>query len=107
MGVLKRFGQVVLLSMTCPRRYGIPMSSPSPCRRSQEKACVMTTLWKELRTGIIIIIFLKLLGCARASLPLIYLGKRGRKVRDWFPASIFLHRLSRGKLEGGQGSAEN
>lgn len=66
----------------------------------------MTMLWKELSTGIFIL-FLKLLGCPRTSLPLVYLGERGRKVRDGFLNSIFLHKLSRGKLEGGEGSAEN
>lgn len=55
--VLKLFRQVVLLSVivSCPRSFGIPMSSLSPPKGSKEDACVVTMLWKEINTGIFII----------------------------------------------------
>lgn len=88
--VLKRLGQVALLSKTvsCPRSFGIPTSSLSPHRGSKEEACVMAVLRKELNTGIFILFF-KLLDCPRTPLPFRYLGERGRKLRDRFPASNY------------------
>lgn len=55
--VLKKLGQVVLLSttVTSSRSFGIPMSSLSLHRGSEEEGCVMTVLWKELDTGIFIL----------------------------------------------------
>lgn len=81
----------MLLSMTVsyPRRFGIPMSSPSPRKGSEEEARVMTVLQKMLKTGIFILFFFKLLDCPRTSLPLGCLGERGRKLRDRSPASNY------------------
>lgn len=55
--VLKKLGQVVLLSttVTFSRSFGIPVSSLSPHRGSEEGDCVMAVLWKELNTGIFIL----------------------------------------------------
>lgn len=88
--VLKLLRQVLLLGVivSCPRSFGIPMSSLSLQKGSKEDAHVVTMLWKEINAGIFFSFF-KLLVCPKTSLHLRCLGKRERKLRDRFPASNY------------------
>lgn len=85
--VLKLFRRVVLLSVivSCPRSFGIPISSLSPHKGSKKNACVVTVLWKEINAGIFILFSNSWIAPKHHCT----LDVWGRKLRDRFPASNY------------------